>query len=83
MYIIKIINEQRRTNIYNDKKGKFLLLGEIKEQEIQLDEAGKYLITDKKIQKYKFSIMAIGIAGGVCIILGIIYIVFKKKYWFY
>ena len=69
--------------IYNDKKGKFLLLGEIKAQEIQLDEAGKYLITDKKIQKYKFSIMAIGVAGGVCIILGIIYIVFKKKYWFY
>lgn len=69
--------------IYNDKKDKFLLLGEIKEQELKLDEAGKYLITDKKIQKYKFSIMAIVIAGGVCIILGIIYIALKKKYWFY
>jgi len=69
--------------IYNEKKNKYLLLGEIKEQEIQLDEAGKYLIADKKLQKYKLSSVAIFIAGGVFIMLSVIYIAFKKKHWFY
>ncbi|PKM95149.1 MAG: hypothetical protein CVU84_07450 [Firmicutes bacterium HGW-Firmicutes-1] len=75
--------EGRFVYLYNEKKEKYQLLETNNIKNMVLDEAGEYLLTIEKISKFKLSIVLLMIAGGVAAIIGIIFILMKKKYWFY
>lgn len=75
--------EGRFVYLYNEKKEKYQLLGTNTIKSMILDEAGEYLITIDKLSKFKLSIVLLMIAGGVATIIGIIFVLIKKKYWFY
>lgn len=69
--------------LYNEGKEKYELLQEGDFTNITLDTPGTYLITDKKLGNGGFSIFIIAGSAGIVLILAGVYIVIKKKYWFW
>ncbi|MDY4078573.1 MAG: Ig-like domain-containing protein [Clostridium sp.] len=81
---IELNNKQiKYIYLYNNSKEKYEILDNKNKSYVELDEGGKYFITDKKL--YNTNIPLIGIIiGSTLILAGVItYIVVKKKYWFW
>lgn len=69
--------------LYNTSKGKYELLQEQDINLMELDTAGSYLITEKKLSNGKVKIAVLVITFSVVIILIGVYIAVKKRYWFW
>ena len=69
--------------LYNQSKKKYEKLDVQNIYNVSFDIAGKYLITDKKLQTFKFNKLAVGGSIGIVIILSGVYIIVKKRYWFW
>ena len=69
--------------LYNISKGKYEQLQEQNVKLMKLDTEGKYLITDKKLSTHKIKIVIFITALALIIILTVVYIVIKKRYWFW
>lgn len=69
--------------LYNDATKKYQKL-DIKDiSKLNLNEAGKYLITEKKLSNLKVSLIVVAIVGFIVIISFGVYIAINKKYWFW
>ena len=80
----EILGKGKHLYLYHNTKEKYELLNtKIDEGHLELDIAGQYLITDKKISPFKLNPIAIAIPVVCLIILIIIYIFIKKKHWFW
>ncbi len=69
--------------LYNTSKGKYELLQKQDINLMELDTAGSYLITEKKLSNGKVKIAVLVITFSVVIILIGVYIAVKKRYWFW
>lgn len=81
---IELNNKQiKYIYLYNNSKEKYEVLDNKNKSYVELDEGGKYFITDRKL--YNTNIPLVGIIiGSTLILAGVItYIVVKKKYWFW
>ena len=70
--------------LYNEGKDKYELLNtKIKQGEVKIDSAGKYMITEKKLSSFHCNFTAIGLSIICLIAGGVIYICVARKYWFW
>lgn len=69
--------------LYNDSKHKYELLAQEDVHLLELDRAGRYLITRKKISNRKVNIVFFLISDFIVVAMISVYIVVKKKYWFW
>ena len=69
--------------MYNEEKDKFQLLDnkDIVSGKIKIDVAGRYILTNEKIDTFVISQKSIIIGGAVIVIVTIIYCILKKRYW--
>lgn len=69
--------------LYNEEKDKFQLLDnkDIVSGKIKIDVAGRYILTNEKIDTFVISQKSIIIGGAVIVIVTIIYCILKKRYW--
>lgn len=81
---IELNNKQiKYIYLYNNSKEKYEILDNKNKSYVELDEGGKYFITDRKLYNTNISLIGI-IIGSTLILTGVItYIVVKKKYWFW
>ena len=76
-------NEYNYMYLYNAVKDKYQMIKTDNLSNIKIDTAGKYLLTEKKLNGMSFSIFVIiGFVLAVIILAGI-YIGVKKKHWFW
>lgn len=72
-----------RLYLHNDNSDKWQYLNSYKDGVISADTAGHYLLTNENLRFGNIN-WTFFIAGGVVVvIIGIAYIVFKKRYWFW
>lgn len=69
--------------LYNKSKGKYELLQEKDITLMELDTEGKYLVTEKKLSSGRISLVAFIVAVVFVVILLVVYIATKKRYWFW
>lgn len=70
--------------LYNEAKDKYELLQVDNMTELTLTTSGEYWITDEKIVHDSVVIISVLICGTIAILTGVgVYIVVKKKYWFW
>lgn len=69
--------------LYNEAKNKYELINQSDIHRLELDSAGKYLITNNKIQRHGVKIIVILAAFLVIVAMIIAYILVKKRYWFW
>ncbi len=69
--------------LYNTSAEKYENLKVEKISDIQLNSAGTYLITDKKLNGIKVSLVAVILCVIVLLGLAGAYIAVKKKHWFW
>lgn len=69
--------------LYNPSKKKYELLKENNIKTMDLDTEGKYLITDKRITTGRINKVVIAVSSAIILVLVCMYIVAKKKYWFW
>lgn len=70
--------------LYNETKQKYELLNCSDLKEITLTSPGKYIITQKRLNKAEIQIKYLIFGGMVLVLIGIgIYVGLKKKYWFW
>lgn len=69
--------------LYNESKDKYELLTELDVDSMELDTAGKYLVTEKKLQNGYRGWIIFVLAMVVVVILSGVYVGVKKKYWFW
>jgi len=76
----------------SDKYRYFYLMSDNKEYQrlnalsnnvIKISSVGKYLLTEKNMNKFKINIVWVLGAAGVILLMSLIYIFTKKKYWFW
>ena len=69
--------------LYNTSKDSWQLIEHADMKELKLTTGGSYLLAEKQLSGYRINRMAY--AGGVlcCIIVFVLYIKVKKKYWFW
>lgn len=85
VYLIFKNNAYKTKYIYgfNNKLERYELISDNYQNKVLLSKGEKYLLTNKKLYKYKINskyFIALGI--GIAFLLGI-YIVIKKRYWFW
>lgn len=68
---------------YNGAKKKYEQINAKDTKQIEMDLEGKYLLTNKTMNNYKISIIIIAGVCGVSVVFSIIYVILKKKYWFW
>ena len=72
-----------RLYLYNSVSGKWQYLNSYTDGIITADTAGRYLLTNENL-KFANINWSFFIAGGVVVvIIGVVYIVLKKRYWFW
>lgn len=81
--IVENENDLKYIYLYNEEKGKYEKLNIDPKSEMNLDIAGEYKMMNHKIVEYKVQIISV----AIFIVLGIagctIYVLTKKKYWFW
>ena len=50
---------------------------------MKISSVGEYLLTEKNMNKFKINIVWVLGAAGVILLMSLIYIFTKKKYWFW
>ncbi len=69
--------------LYNSAKNKYEMLKGQDVDLLELNTEGKYLITEKKLPNGKGGFIIISVALGIVFILLAVYVVMKKRYWFW
>ena len=70
--------------LYNNVKHKYELVSTQNMEELKLSTPGKYMITTEKISESTKAVRYILIIGGCLILVGsAVYVVMKRKYWFW
>lgn len=70
--------------LYNNVKHKYELVSTQNMDELKLSTPGKYMITTEKISESSKSVRYILIIGGCLILVGsAVYVVMKRRYWFW
>ena len=69
--------------LYNTSKNKYELLTEQDIHKLQLDIAGKYLVSDKRLSTGKIKIVICIVFSVFLFFLLCVYIGVKKRYWFW
>lgn len=71
--------------LFNPSKNRYEIIDSynVDDRSICLDKGGTYLLKDKKISQHQINKVVFGASGGVCTVLGAVYVVMKRKYWFY
>lgn len=71
--------------LYNPVKNKYEKIDSfnVDDKSLHLDEGGAYLLTEKKLHNGYLNWKIGAAVGSVCLMLGIVYILMKRKYWFY
>lgn len=70
--------------LYNNVKHKYELVNSQDMSGLNLSTPGEYMITEKPIREGNAAVRYILIAGGIGIITGIaVYVVVKRRYWFW
>lgn len=77
------VSTYSRLYLYNTVSGKWQYLNSYTDGIITADTAGRYLLTNENL-KFANINWSFFIAGGVMVvIIGVVYIVLKKRYWFW
>ena len=77
------VSTYSRLYLYNTVSGKWQYLNSYTDGIITADTAGRYLLTNENL-KFANINWSFFIAGGVVVvIIGVVYIVLKKRYWFW
>lgn len=69
--------------LYNRQKSRYQQLNYNGESEIIIDEGGTYLLTNDKLNKINVNKKILAVSGIVVFVLIIIYVVERRKYWFW
>ena len=70
--------------IFNQNKNEYEMLDSLNSNnQLEVDFAGIYLLTEEKISKFRINIVLILSVAGIILILSLVYILLKKKYWFW
>lgn len=70
--------------LYNNVKHKYELVSTQNMEELKLSTPGKYMITTEKISESSKAVRYILIIGGCLILVGsAVYVVMKRRYWFW
>ena len=81
--VSRIISKEQYLYLYNSDKKQYENIKVSNRNELQLDTEGMYLLTEKKILKWDVNLILV-LSGCVAIVAGIVvYIIIKKKYWFW
>lgn len=59
------------------------MLNTLSNNTIKISSVGEYLLTEKNMNKFKINIVWVLGAAGVILLMSLIYIFTKKKYWFW
>lgn len=73
----------QRLYLYNEATGKWQYLNSYENGVVTVDSTGRYLLTNNTITLIHVNWFFLGAAGVVVVLIGIVYIVFKKRYWFW
>lgn len=76
-------NASKHLYIFNESKERYQKIQTEKNGKWQLNSAGIYLLTNENLNSHAVLWRIILAAGSVSVILLIIYIIVKKKYWFW
>lgn len=80
---LNVDNVYKYLYFYNRQKSKYQQLEYAGETDIVVDEGGKYWLTNKKLNKIKIDRKIFVIGGtSLCVLLSI-YIIKRRKYWFW
>lgn len=69
--------------LYNPSKEKYQFIMDYGEEEMKLTTGGKYLITQKKLNAFYWNPVLITVILGILLVVIIIYVAVKKRYWFW
>ncbi len=70
--------------LYNESKGKYELLNDNGKQSLTISTSGKYMIIDRRVSVGTGWIIYVLAAGAVIMLIGgIIYVIVKKRCWFW
>ena len=69
--------------LYNESKEKYEIIETENMSELTLTTAGKYLITEKSITAPEWNVYVAAGAGAAIVILLVLYVGMKKRYWFW
>lgn len=78
----KVSNKYKYFYLMSDNKD-YQRLNSLSNNVIKINSVGKYLLTEKDMNRFKINIVWVLGAAGVILILSLIYIFTKKKYWFW
>lgn len=69
--------------LYNETQGKYRLIKNSNLKDLDLNSNGKYMLTNSKVIYSRFPWAVIIIVSTILLVLSIIYIIFKRRYWFW
>ena len=69
--------------LYDESQEKYRLIEYDDINNLSLSSSGKYMLTNSKVTYFNLPIFAIVISSAIVIIIGGIYVVLKRKYWFW
>ena len=69
--------------LYDESQEKYRLIEYDYINNLSLSSSGKYMLTNSKVTYFNLPIFAIVISSAIVIIIGGIYVVLKRKYWFW
>lgn len=77
------VDEYKYLYLYNETTGKYDLIKKDNLSEIDVTTPGKYLLTKQVVSNVDVPWRWIGISGLVILVLLVVYICLKKRYWFW
>ena len=77
------VEDMKYLYLYNEYKGKYEQISFKNIGELQLDIPGRYLLTTDKMANFNVNLLFMGILVIVLVIVGGIWLLQKKKYWFW
>lgn len=80
---LKRISDKYKYLYLIDENNNYIKLNDIGNNVVKISSTGKYLITNKKMERFKINVILILGSLGVFLILSLIYIFTKKRYWFW
>ncbi len=69
--------------LYNPSKEKYQLITDYVGEKIELTTGGKYLVTQKKLRVFHWNPLLFSTAIGLLLMIAVIFVVVKKRYWFW
>lgn len=80
---LRLNDAPKRLYIYNESKDRYQGIQAEKDGEWPLNSTGTYLLTDEDLNSHAVIWWIILAVGGLSLVLLTIYIIVKKKYWFW